>query len=423
MANNTIQIRRSIITAVPASLANGELAYTSNGNVLYIGDPATGIPSAIGGLRTPGILTANQALVSNSTGYIDVVKAATVYIGTNSLNSVNATSNSTTLGAASNTEVATSWATKNYIDTKISEYVPAAVGSNTQIEYNLSGVRTGSAGLVFNPVSNTITVSNTVSAVNISLSALIANGSTGTGGQILYSGGASNTYWAAAPTISTNTAATYDWTNAHSFSSNVNVTGLATFVDANFTGNVVFSGTSTTVDSVNIKTKDSLIQLADNNLTSDVLSIGLFGSYGNSTVTQYSGLFRDQSDSGYWKFFNTRVDPTGATTIDTANSTYSTSVLKSYIIAGALVSNSTVTNITANSTISSAIVANSITLTTAMLATYGGTGLNSYAAGDLLYAGSSNPTVLSKLTAASNGAILQIVNNMPAYGSLDGGIF
>ena len=61
--NTTLQIKRSANTAVPSSLANGELAFSSNGGVLFIGDPATGAVQAIGGDRAPGTLTANQAIV------------------------------------------------------------------------------------------------------------------------------------------------------------------------------------------------------------------------------------------------------------------------------------------------------------------------------------------------------------------------
>ena len=71
---NLIQIKRSLTTAVPGSLANGELAYTANGDVLYIG--SNGGVVAIGGKRAPGTLTANQALVANATSGIDKVIVA-----------------------------------------------------------------------------------------------------------------------------------------------------------------------------------------------------------------------------------------------------------------------------------------------------------------------------------------------------------
>jgi len=72
---NLIQIKRSSTATTPGSLANGELAFTSNGDVLYIGSP-NGSVISIGGLRNPGVLTANQALVANTTSGIDKVIVA-----------------------------------------------------------------------------------------------------------------------------------------------------------------------------------------------------------------------------------------------------------------------------------------------------------------------------------------------------------
>ena len=71
MANNLIQIKRSLNTANATGLANGELAFTSNGDVLWIG--ANGAVLPIAGKRFPGTLTANQALVANATSGIDKI--------------------------------------------------------------------------------------------------------------------------------------------------------------------------------------------------------------------------------------------------------------------------------------------------------------------------------------------------------------
>jgi len=56
----TIQIKRSTTTAVPTALANGELAYSSNGNKLFIGRPggASGDIDAIGGKYYTDIINA-----------------------------------------------------------------------------------------------------------------------------------------------------------------------------------------------------------------------------------------------------------------------------------------------------------------------------------------------------------------------------
>ena len=78
MASNLLQIKRSQTTAVPTSLANGEMAFTAAGNVVFIGNFGTVLP--IAGERNPGILTANQALVANSTSFLNQVKTGNLYV-------------------------------------------------------------------------------------------------------------------------------------------------------------------------------------------------------------------------------------------------------------------------------------------------------------------------------------------------------
>ena len=80
----TIQIKRSANTATPSTLEFGEVAWSSNGGTLHIGreESNTSNVVSIGGVRTPGTLTANQALVANSTSEINEIKASNVYFGT-----------------------------------------------------------------------------------------------------------------------------------------------------------------------------------------------------------------------------------------------------------------------------------------------------------------------------------------------------
>lgn len=143
---NLIQIKRSTTASTPGSLANGELAFTSNGDVLYIGSP-NGSIIAIGGLRVPGFLTANQALVANTTGYLDEIRAANlvatkVYAG----------------GAhGTNGQVLTSNSTGGiYWNTPL----PGVVGNNTEIQFNNSGALGANAGLTFNQATSTLATGN-----------------------------------------------------------------------------------------------------------------------------------------------------------------------------------------------------------------------------------------------------------------------
>ncbi len=141
---NLIQIKRSTDTATPPTLANGELAYTSNGNILFIGDEGSIL--AIAGERVPGTLTANQALVANSTSGIDKVIVANLVP-----TSVYANGSS-----GANGTVLTSNGSAVY-------WGPGTVsGSNTQVQFNDSGFANGSANFTFDKVNGDLSVSNNV---------------------------------------------------------------------------------------------------------------------------------------------------------------------------------------------------------------------------------------------------------------------
>jgi hypothetical protein len=125
MSNTVIQIKRSTTTAVPTNLQPGELAYSSNGEVLYIGSVLgsnTANVVAIAGQRNPGVLSANQALVANSSSWIDALQTSKLIVGSTSetinVTSINTSANSTTIGNASNTELATTYAIKKFVDDK-----------------------------------------------------------------------------------------------------------------------------------------------------------------------------------------------------------------------------------------------------------------------------------------------------------------
>ena len=222
-------------------------------------------------------------------------------------------------------------------------------------------------------------------------------------------------------------------------SSNVTLTGASvtgtstdvTFRNGTFSGNLVVSGTVVTVNTSQLTVNDNIIELAYNQTTADTVDTGLFSPAGNASAIWYSGIVRQASKSSnsnpYFWIFGSNTNPNTSSTVDTsANST--TGTLQAYLVpygtGGAFVANSLAVTITANSTVNVNITANSLTLSTALAATSGGTGQSSYATGDLLYA--SSTTALSKLAvpgSAANGQVLQIANNLPAYGTLDGGTF
>lgn len=71
---NLIKIKRSSGTAAPTTLNEGELAFSYLSGKLFIGNSSAVIP--IGGVHSPGVLTANQALVANASSAIDKIIVA-----------------------------------------------------------------------------------------------------------------------------------------------------------------------------------------------------------------------------------------------------------------------------------------------------------------------------------------------------------
>ena len=213
MANNLIQIKRSINTAQPVSLANGELAYTANGDVLFVG--SNGTIKAIGGARSPGVLTANQALVVNSTSWMDSVKTANLVT-----EKIYANGEFGTLGYVLTS--GGSGSNAYWVSAGTLSVTPG--GSNTQVQFNDSGVLAASAGFSFNKDSNTLSVSNTISVgnstvntvvnstsvttgtitattaalTNAAITKIYANSAHGTAGQILHSNSTGGLYWSGA---------------------------------------------------------------------------------------------------------------------------------------------------------------------------------------------------------------------------------
>ena len=497
MANNLIQIKRSLNTANPGSLANGELAYTANGDILFIGSNAQLV--AIAGARNPGTLTANQALVANSSGYINEIRAA----------------NLVTQGVYANGTTGTTYQVlaSGGAGSNVFWYTPpnTAVGSNTYIQFNDSGLLNALAGFIYDKATNNVTIGNTLivgnTTANISSNstgvhfggvfslnstaytgtayfanssthvngktegnlnvnnALTANDSTYLGGTLaaryvqntdsrVLSGnleftGSNNLFTVGlkvGANLTLNTTAIFTGnTTANlvvnsgiisiansSKSANLTPDGLAlasvtinstaiSAIDATFSGNLTVQGTLTTVDTVNLQVKDSMIKLADAQSNADALSIGLYGMYGNSSQISYSGIFRDHSDSGIWKIFHTDAEPGG--TVDINDPSYEQGTLRAYILSDGFISNSTSVSITANSTLSVDMVANSLLLSTPLASNGGGTGQNTYTQGDILYYNTG--TALSKLGLGTDGFVLQVNSTSvaPYWGSLDGGTF
>jgi hypothetical protein len=127
--------------------------------------------------------------------------------------------------------------------------------------------------------------------------------------------------------------------------SNLQVDGNATI-----TGDLTVNGTTVTVNSSQTSVADSMLELANGNTSSDTLDIGFYGNYddglSDSGATEFTGLFRDATDSTWKLFDGLEVEP-GSTVNITGTG---------YALADILVGDLTATTITATNSITGASI-------------------------------------------------------------------
>jgi hypothetical protein len=338
------------------------------------------------------VVAGNSQVISNTTGVY--VNAATFSIATSQL------TGDVALGTNTSGNYVATIASGNGISGSSSSEGGAAtiaVVANNGIVANTSGL--------FARAANGISVD--AAGINVvGGNGLVANA---TGVHV----GAANGINVTADTVGVTTGSTLTVNN-----SGIHVNSALSITDLSLTGNLNVLGTLTTIDTTNLTVKDSLIELANGNATTDVLDIGLYGQYG-ATGAKYTGLFRDATDGIYKLFVGSQTEPT--TTVDTAAAGYTTATLQAFLNSGGLVSNATNVTLTANSTLAVGITANTLTLATPLGVASGGLGLSSITAGAILVGnGTSAATILA---AGTNGFVLQSNGTSVVYDSLDGGTF
>jgi len=134
-------------------------------------------------------------------------------------------------------------------------------------------------------------------------------------------------------------------------------------------------------------------------------------------TTESSTLRWNNTAGRYQAEERVRVTDAGALIIDAAaagtNAVTISHAAGDLEIAGAGTTNINITGVTA-------VTAPSLTLTTALAETDGGTGTDTYATGDVLYASGAN--TLSKLNAGANGEVLTLVAGVPDWVATGAGV-
>jgi len=389
MANTTIQIKRSLSTSDPGTLQFGELAYSFQSGKTFIGDE-----------------NGNSVVIGGNT-YIQMLDAATASNINNTIvkrdSSGNFTATTVTAELSGNASTASRWQTARTLgfdgDVSGSSSIDGSTNANTTLSLNSINATSGTfggtseipvftvneKGLITHSANVSVSVastlnidtdngSNTVSLISDTLSLV--------GGEGI------------STSVTNNDTISFDVDNTVIRSTgNQSKTGNFTLVgDLNVTGNTIFQGNTSFIDIEHYRVSDPLIYLAANNYTSDIVSIGFAANYFDGTNELHTGLFRTPQSNTYYLF-------TGVTDELSANN---------YITPSA----NGFTRATLVADISEGIVSD---LIEAIDETDGGTGLRSYATGDILYANNTN--TLSTLSAASVGNVL-ISGSTPSWGKV-----
>lgn len=389
-------------TGTLSVLANNGIIANSTG---IWADGANGISVDASGIN---VLAGNSQLVSNSTG---------VWINQAQINH-NALSNYVADQHVAHTSVSITAGNGLTGGGDISASRTLNVNANSGIVANAFGVFVlANSGIVANTTGVFAKQANGISVDASGINVLAANGIVSNSTGVYAKAG---------------TGVTVD-TNGISIGQAVGTTSFVTFAnvvttDMTVSGNLTVSGTTTTLNTQNLLVNDNMIGLADtqNDTASflDAVDSGFYVSTGNTLNSFYSGIARIAGSST-----NTnptfRVFATGTLPNSTVLTGLSTGTMQAFLApygsGGAFVVNSTAMAINANSTVSLGIAANTLSLSTALPATSGGTGYNTYAAGDLLVGNTGNS--FTKLSVGADGTVLQISGTSVIWNSLDGGTF
>lgn len=381
-----VQIKRSTANAAPASLLEGELAYSYLSNTLFIGDTANAAINIGGNYYTTMLDNRNAA---NGAGTI-VIRSANGSAQFAQLDIL--------VYPTANSHVAT----KEYVDTSVAGNVTLAslndvdigapysdqnnkilIGNSagyyvgTNVTGNVSLTNTGVFTIGTGQVTNSM-LAGSITNDKLANSSVTVTAGAGLGGggavalgstvtlDVIVGDGMSNTG------DSVNVDSTVVRTDR-----NQTINGVLTFAntvyfnnDLNVTGNIYLNGNTTYINVATLNVSDPLIYLAANNDTSDVVDIGFMA--GKNTAGQYNhtGLIRHAAD-GNWYLFDNLVDEGHANNIvDVANTTFAllkaNLEAKSLLVTGASVAANinTALEVTGNTTLKSNLsVAGNATVT------------------------------------------------------------
>lgn len=366
MANTRIQIKRSLVTSTPTSLSPGELAYSYASNTLFIGTTGGG-PIAIGGASIADIGTATAA---NTVGTLVKRDANGAFYGRLYGNSNTATALETGRNFSIGGEVIASAVSFDgtgavALSANLSTVTTAGTfGSGTSIPTITVAANGRITSVTTNPISTSFTLNGDSGTSEVS------GGDTLTviGGEGITSNvGIDNV------TLSVDNTVVRANTSGGTQTINTDIT-IADNKNLTVTGNLSVLGNSTVINTTTLELEDSLIYLAANNYTTDAVDIGFVGHHGEAN--SHTGVFRSAANKEYYIFSNYDPEVSSNNVIDTSHASFTKANVNANYFKG--------------NVIATTISSGSLALSTALPVGSGGTGTNSFSAGQVVIGDGTN---------------------------------
>jgi hypothetical protein len=307
-SNTSILIKRSSTHDKPSSLLGGELGYSYTSNVIFIG-------------TSDGTSTLNVGGVF----YTSQIDAATDANTAGTL--VKRDSNNGFYGALyGNANTTTKLLNGRNFSIDGLDVQSSAVGFDgtgaVVLQGNLktTGVTAGTyGGQTQIPVFTVDSKGRLSAAANVSVATTLSfSGDTGSGGLNLLTDSISLVGGDGVTTTANDTtnAVTFDVDNTV-----IRTTGGQTIGgNLEITGDLTIRGTHTYVNSQTTQTDDSMILLAANNTTGDVIDTGFVGKYNDGTL-KYAGFMRHAGDKKFYVYEGYNSNP-AANTVDVNDASF-----------------------------------------------------------------------------------------------------
>jgi hypothetical protein len=377
MANTRIQIKRSLVTSTPTSLTPGELAYSYASNTLFIGTTGGG-PIAIGGTAIADISSATAANTVNTIvkRNADGAFFGRLYGNSNTATALETGRNFSIAGEVIASAVSFDGTGAVALSANLSTVTTAGTfGSGTAVPTITVAANGRVTSITTNPISTSFTL----------------NGDSGTsevsgGDTLTVIGGEGVTSNVGLDNVTLSVDNTVVRANTSGGTQTINTAlTIGANNDLTVTGNLYVFGNTTTFAIDQFEIQDPLLHLGTGNYFTDTLDIG-FASHYNDGQNAHTGLIRDSGTKEFHFFKGYTPELDANNNINLSHASYQEANVTAAYFKGNVIA----TTVSTVSLTSDSISTNTLSLVTPLSVSSGGTGANTFSAGQIIIGDGTN---------------------------------